>query len=715
MKNLELKLENCYWINKLEHTFNFEKNNINLVYAKNWSMKTSFAKTFKQLQEWKEPKDEIHWKETKYNIKNNWEDIDINNIFVIKSFEKTYESKSIAQLLVNEELKDKLSEIYKKRDEYLKYLKNKSWLKLEEIEEKIINDFNPNKQTFLRLLEDINLKNINIDNYISNIKYSDILKVKIKIEDKDFQNNIWKYLEKSIEIYKNYTFLEKGQFSLNRLKNVEKQLKKENFFYNDENQIIIEGVNFTKEELKSKIEEIEWILRETEEFKKIEDLLKDVAWTNLKEIIENNPTIIWEFKNLEWFYKKLWQSYILENKNNFNNLKEEFDNFKKEIKNEKIDKSNLDKVVKEFNNRFFVPFEFEIDNKESAILWEDFPKVIFKFDDESLNIEELEKKDTLSQWEKRALYILNILFDIEVRKWQKTLFIIDDIADSFDYKNKYAIIEYLREISEENNFYMIILTHNFDFFRTVQSRLLWNWNMSNCYIVEEKEKEKKLESIQTKSLIKPFNKWKQNIKNNEKNIITLIPFVRNLIEYWNYNKKDFVFLTNLLHKKNDTESITFSDLKSIFQKYINIDDFWNNIHLTDNVFNKIIDLADWINSSSNELWDKIILAIAIRLKAEEYMINKIKNHNWTLIFKKWKKELNNWTEYLKELENNSNQTMKLFDWYIQIDKGKEEILKEVNIMTPENIHLNSFMYEPILDMDILALKELYKKVKILSK
>jgi len=35
-------------------------------------------------------------------------------------------------------------------------------------------------------------------------------------------------------------------------------------------------------------------------------------------------------------------------------------------------------------------------------------------------------------------------------------------------------------------------------------------------------------------------------------------------------------------------------------------------------------------------------------------------------------------------------------------------------MTPENIHLNSFMYEPILDMDIVELKNLYEKVKTLN-
>ena len=40
-----------------------------------------------------------------------------------------------------------------------------------------------------------------------------------------------------------------------------------------------------------------------------------------------------------------------------------------------------------------------------------------------------------------------------------------------------------------------------------------------------------------------------------------------------------------------------------------------------------------------------------------------------------------------------------------------QILESVNIMTPENIHLNSFMYEPILDMGIGDLRDLYKTVK----
>jgi hypothetical protein len=34
-------------------------------------------------------------------------------------------------------------------------------------------------------------------------------------------------------------------------------------------------------------------------------------------------------------------------------------------------------------------------------------------------------------------------------------------------------------------------------------------------------------------------------------------------------------------------------------------------------------------------------------------------------------------------------------------------------MTPENIHLNSFMFEPILDISDCHLKELYNKIKLM--
>jgi wobble nucleotide-excising tRNase len=75
----------------------------------------------------------------------------------------------------------------------------------------------------------------------------------------------------------------------------------------------------------------------------------------------------------------------------------------------------------------------------------------------------------LSNGEKKALYLLNIIFETEARKTmnKSTLIIMDDIADSFDYRNKYAIIEYIKDICDNEIFMPIILTHNFGFYRTV--------------------------------------------------------------------------------------------------------------------------------------------------------------------------------------------------------------------------------------------------------
>lgn len=39
------------------------------------------------------------------------------------------------------------------------------------------------------------------------------------------------------------------------------------------------------------------------------------------------------------------------------------------------------------------------------------------------------------------------------------------------------------------------------------------------------------------------------------------------------------------------------------------------------------------------------------------------------------------------------------------------LLKRINLITPANIHLNAFMYEPILDMGFGELKCLYQEAK----
>ena len=98
-----------------------------------------------------------------------------------------------------------------------------------------------------------------------------------------------------------------------------------------------------------------------------------------------------------------------------------------------------------------------------------------------------------------------------------------------------------------------------------------------------------------------------------------------------------------------------------------------------------------------DLEEKIVLAMAIRLMAEDYMLMRLNNPDWE--------------------EPSSNQTRVLFDEFAGSFGSEEDViatLDQVNLMTPENIHINSFMFEPILDMSPGHLYRLYYDLKILN-
>jgi flagellar motor switch protein FliG len=67
---------------------------------------------------------------------------------------------------------------------------------------------------------------------------------------------------------------------------------------------------------------------------------------------------------------------------------------------------------------------------------------------------------------------------------------------------------------------------------------------------------------------------------------------------------------------------------------------------------------------------------------------------------------------------NKYQTGKLFERFKNEFEGTldEEInkLDEVNLITPENIHINSFMFEPIIDLSIDHLVRLYNDLENLK-
>jgi len=271
--------------------------------------------------------------------------------------------------------------------------------------------------------------------------------------------------------------------------------------------------------------------------------------------------------------------------------------------------------------------------------------------------------------------------------------VIDDIADSFDYKNKYAIIQYLKDIANVDNFYQIILTHNFDFLRTIVSRGVVG--REQCFYANKSKI--RIELTLADYVMNPFvNVWKSGLSSSIPMLVASIPFARNIAEYALGDKSDeYLALTSLLHLKDGSEDITIGMLNESLEKIFPKQGVHSTLPANDKVIEIIEEAATKYGDRSLKLEDKIVLSIAIRLSAERFSINNISDK-----------------KILGDIVKKNNPTSKLIEAYKAqggSDKDKISVLDDVLLMTPENIHLNAFMYEPIIDLGDDELKGLYNK------
>ena len=749
MDRLNLSLINCFGIRRMQCDIDFSSCNTCAIYARNGMMKTSFSNTFRCIQKNKamEICDKIFNIPGEITVKTDGGALNPEEVFVIKSYESFYESKNLAALLVDPSLKSKIKKLLEQQTGLFNALSKKSGLKLEktvsgkkvrELESILIHDFHLSNESFLLNIDEIqNQLNVSGENEADiasflDIKYNDVFDEsvlnKIILSD-EFQNNINEFLEKINSICKEYPFLQPGELTLPGLDKISKELKKNRFFVN-QNQLYL-NADLLIEDVKSldnKIKEIDNRINSANEFKKLSKHLSDVKGMTLRRILETHSNIIqYLVKNrIDELRLLLWKSYFMELKDEFQSLKNEYEQVRKLLKEGTFEQSPWEHALAIFNARFSVPFEMRIANYESAVLGESLPRVKFYFQTDdvdshglprniTISRDKLEELGTLSQGERRALYLLNIIFDIEQRKLahKATLYIIDDIADSFDYKNKYAIIEYLLDLKNNPLNRLIILSHNFDFYRTVASRLnLTRKNRLIALLTDQDEIQLQKEYYQNQ----PFKFWRNHTESPNQ-FIALIPFVRNLIEYgYDYSilkdkflENDFNVLTSLLHVKSITKNITVKDIARLYEYYlfgidnavagmgekVNINTYGQDTLLVD----LIQEQARKVKPNNILLEYKILLSMAIRLLAEEFMITKI-------------------SEKEKFEEPTKNQTRYLIDelrrLYPETRTDILRILDAVNIITPEQIHFNSFMYEPLVDMDILELLQLYRQVNNLD-
>ena len=730
MNKLNVVLENCYGINSLTHEFDFadvtknnkiQKRNTFAIYAGNGVMKTSFANTFLDLSKKKSPIDKVHNLPSVCKVTCDGVSLPSQDIFVIKPFILRHEAQNISTLLVSSERKaeyDKIySQILKEKDAVVVRLNKLSGVKKDNIEALIVND--SDKNDFFECLELYHNKSVDYD--FSTVKYNTIFNEDVLrlLEKSDVIENIAEYIQTYNDLIDKSPYFKQGIFNPHNADSVAKTLKNERFF-EAEHTVNLKGESMPigEKEIFAKLKEAKKKIIENAELNKIQDLLtKKASVRSFQDVLETTPEIIVELgpDSLDDFKIKLWKSYILKSDDLINPLLTSYRLNKaklERIENEAVSQqSKWEYIIEIFKDRFHVPFCVDIANKKSVVLGKESPNIVFKFDNGSgskrqMSRDELENLEVLSQGERRALYLLNIIFEVETRKHEqrKTLFIIDDIADSFDYKNKYAIISYLHEIAKSDFFYQIIMTHNFDFFRTIQTRLLGNSMWDNSLIAQKSIDKIELLKGGHRDITDPFNDWRQNVNGKNTILIAMIPFVRNIVEYSaGYKDGAYLLLTKLLHIMSAeggipcTEKICMSDIKPVFDQYIkNIDlsSFDDSILIYDLILSEASKINDSEIVDGFNLENKIVLSIAIRLLAEKFM----------------------WSKVTDKSSIKRSQTGYLFERYkgeFSQSAGESSNLKTldlVNIITPENIHINSFMYEPILDMSEHELKNLYSKI-----
>lgn len=725
---LKIDWKNCYGIKELNHEFKFTSGKlIHLVYAPNGSMKTSFAKTMRYLsgQSKEKPCDKLHDKdESSFILKADDSDIPKENIFVMNGDDDIDSSKSFVNFLASSDLKSRYDAIYQqlseKKDILMSKLKSASLSS--DCEKEIFSAFKQNDiDTIFSILERLNGE-VRLGLPKFEFRYNDVFDSKENVKkfteaNKDHLNMYIENYNRLLGESKLFRTVASHTFGTYHVAQLQQYVSDGSFFGVNHRIVLQDNTELSSEEgLQKLVENEQQRFLKDNNLKKAFDKItkaidKNAELRGFKSVLNNHPEWIPEIINYEEFRKKVWLGYLSDNEIKplfdayiqvYNNNKEALQQVLEEAGSQQ---ERWKQIIELYNTRFHMPIKVSIANQKDIILKQEAAKLQFTYVETSSTETAVEKdvlEKILSRGERRAFIILQFLFEMESRKTtvHDTILVMDDIADSFDYQNKYAIVEYIKDIAADssNKFYMLVLTHNYDFYRTLSSRLSLFQN--NLWMAER---------LTNGSITINQGQYKGNVyvnafinhDDNNKKFISMIPFVRNLIEYTKgESNADYMTLTECLHRKSNTRNITVEQLIDVMTDFTQGKGMKRPKSKV-KIYDLIIQTADNIIAEANPdqvlIENKVCLSITIRHLAENYMHDKM--------IAAGKSE--------GDLVVTGNQTGRWTDQFKKVCPRDVHysIIERVNMITPELIHLNSFMFEPLIDMSIYHLIELYKDCK----
>lgn len=727
-------MTNCFGIRQFFKEFDFEPGqNTILIYAPNGTMKTSFAKAMlcksgnaKKLV----LTDRFHTdRPAVCEVLADGISIAPDDIFVVDAEDLEYDSaKYCSTILASQELKDRYDAIYRELNEAVKRYTIDLGREVQssDCHNEIIRTFKSDpKDSFLDCL--LSLKEHEDGAHtLYSFKYNDVFDNEKTTKIRDFiarfRPQLEEYIARYNELLANSVLYRKVggyRFGTHQANELQKSVSDGAFFGVSHKIVLADGTPITTiDEWNNHIEEDRRRLLSDAGLRISFDQITKAIDANgelraFKNVIEQDPGILVELADYDGFKKKFWLGHLFnaENRDRTKRLIELYETKLEDVRaivaEAASEQEKWKKIIELYKARFYVPFDVRITNQEDVLLKNDVASLQFVYHDgpDEVVREKKELLSILSKGEQRAMYILQMLFEVEGRRLapNEQLLVFDDVADSFDYQNKYAIIEYLKDLHQDtsNHFKCILLTHNFDFYRTVRARLQLR---GNVFFAERTDTGEVLLGDGYYQYKTPFANLQKKCNDSDKHYVAMIPFVRNLIEYKDGETREYKKLTSCLHVKSDSDTMTDNVISIILRDYYRDGaNVWTRVDRGEKIHDMVIRLADGIVSANPSgtmiITDKIVLSIAIRILAEKYMIAKLLTHSVPQT----------------EIDGiDKNQESKLLEKCRSNHLALNyDVLERVNMMTPENIHLNSFMYEPLVDMSMTHLLRLYNDCKAL--
>lgn len=652
-----IKVKNVYGIKELKKANLINGNT--LIYAPNGVMKTSFADFVEKVRNCEPIIDAFgeYSSPAEYLIKQNGISYDESTndgglqvvVFTSKTAkENVFTDPNIANIAMNAELRRSYGEQVKALEDIKKTIDNIASVTIKDSKKTVFGSWESVARIFgvetdIEAMEQLISYESTNPKLFEDASYSKVCDDKIMkvFEDPDFGEKIKIYRE--IVNKKMESTIYQNGFDFFQLESISNNISSTNYFEAGHYLTIANKEIKTKEELGIFVQgERNMIFTNPDvedAFENVKAKLTSNASTRgFSEFLSSNREIIDYSSDYNEARKTFCRTKIIERKQEIEELIKKYKGCLKKIDSlinmAREEESDWKRAKDLFNSRFSlnrVDLEIIKENENGVPV----PRIaiIEKKTRQEVNIT---MRSRLSSGELRALFILNLLFEIESKKkmWPDGFTIIlDDVADSFDYKNKYAICRYIEEMFSSNSFETIVMTHNYDFYRCCKYFLS---KTSHKELVASKLRRGSIElnnaghsELQDLSFT---SAWKSMLDkdndtscNQEATFMAYLTVLRNSIEIERDNDYDVEHesVSRCLHYSDTSYLSDLSYLKPLFKKRsITINDLYYSKTLKEilsSIYskferNKKIDQFDIRN--------KIALAIVLRILYERFLCQK---------------------------------------------------------------------------------------------